>query len=449
MPCSLVNVEVQNGHKCRLRHATAILVGMIWFLAGGVPPTRGQGSELAKLAGIHVTGSQRFSEKEIIRVTGLAIGMNLWAQTLQEATNRLLATGAFAEVKFRYYIRGSAMTAEFQVTDAEKFVPCSFENFVWFSDDELDQMLRARVPLFAGQVPLTGDLAEKAARSLEDLLASRKIAGRVQSMPYVKLGGSVAVMQFRVEGAALPIARVQYEGIRQVNPALVNEATKFLIGKEYERTLVQDFAQKSVSAVYLKRGFLRVDFAAPHAQPPAGGMGAGPVTVTVPVDEGPRYQLAEVRWAGNTAFPATDLAKLLHLRAGEPVDAVQLEEDLESAKDLYATRGYLLAQVEPRPTLNEAARTASYDLTVREGDLYRMGDLAIMGVDAPTAVAFEARSTLRPGMPFNKSYWNTFIRESLEYLAQRASGWKTEFQMSVREANKTVNVTIRFRAPGR
>jgi len=451
MEPSLAPEGASSGRK-RLPHFPSVLCLLFCFVGThgyGAREAQTQGSELAKLTGIRIVGSQRFSEAEIIKGSGLAVGMSLWARNLQEATNRLLATGVFADVKYRYYIRGSAMKAEFQVVDAANFLPCSFENFVWFSDEELLKELRSRVPLFTGQVPATGNLAERVAVSLQDLLASRKIAGQVRFMPLARLGRSDAMLQFEIEGPVISIYRTEFEGVRQIDVSLLDEASRFLIGKAYGRSFVHDFASRKLADVYLKRGYLQVAFGTPRPQPLPEGGATHQVAVTIPVEEGLQYRLAGIRWAGNTVFPSGDLAKLLHLLPREPVDAVQLQEDLESVQELYGTRGYLFARVGPKPALDDAARAASYDLEVHEGDLYRMGDLTLIGVDAPTARALRERSRLRPGMPFDRSYWKVFLRESVDYLSQRAPGWKVEYQQSVVEATKSVDVTVRFRSPGR
>ena len=63
--------------------------------------------------------------------------------------------------------------------------------------------------------------------------------------------------------------------------------------------------------------------------------------MTIPVAPGRQYKVAGVTWTGNTVFPSEKLQSLIHLRVGEPANAVQLVEDIQMIQQLYGTRGYV------------------------------------------------------------------------------------------------------------
>lgn len=398
----------------------------------------------SKLVAVRVTGSRRFTEAEIVRASGLAVGKEVSEQALKEAASRLGATGLFAEVKYRYTTHGPDLTAEFQVSDAPKLLVCKFENFVWFTDEELRSKLRAQVPLFKGEVPPTGNQPEKLSAALEGLLKARGIKGHVQSAPQGRIGGPVEAIQFRVEGVAILIHQVEFKGAAQVDAAALQAAVQPLIGKDYEHAFVTSFAENNLTPLYWQGGYLRVVFGSPVARiVKASGAGTS-VAVTIAINEGPRYRLREIHWTGNSVFPASELAKSIHLNPGEPINATQLQQDLEGVQEMYSTKGYFLALVTSKPTLDDAARTASYELQVREGELFRMGKLEITGVEPFRAEALKKGCRLKAGDAYDKRYWKEFIRDSGRYLSVTPSGWKVDFKQSVNEAGKTVDVIIGF-----
>jgi len=65
---------------------------------------------------------------------------------------RLGDTGAFSDVGYTFSYSGMGTKLEFQVVDADKFLPAHFEDFVWFSDQELHARLKRHVPLFNGEI---------------------------------------------------------------------------------------------------------------------------------------------------------------------------------------------------------------------------------------------------------------------------------------------------------
>jgi len=407
-----------------------------WIALPASPP--------GKLIAVHVTGSQRFTETEIVRVSGLAVGKEVSEPALKDAASRLGATGLFSEVKYRYTTRGPDLTAEFQVSDATNLLPCKFENFVWFSDDELRSKLRAQVPLFKGDVPPSGNQQEKVAAALEGLLKPRGIKGRVQSTPLGREGGPIEAIQFRVEGVAILIQQVDFKGAAHIEAAALQAAVQPLLGKDYEQTFASSFAANNLTPVYGQRGYLRVAFGSPSARIVKAGAAGTSVAVTIPIIEGQQYRLREIRWTGNAVVASSELAKSIHLNPGEPVNTTQLQTDLESVQDAYAAKGYLLAAVTSKPTLDDSARTASYELLVREGDLFRMGKLEIVGIERFRAASLRKNCRLKTGDPYDKTYWKTFIQDSGRYLAVAPAGWKVDFKQAINETDKTVDVTIGF-----
>src|SRR5215467_5388569 len=114
------------------------------------------------LARILITGSERYQQDDLMRATGLTVNAQVTADDLQNAANRLGNSGAFSSVQFLFKPvtgpRGS-VEADFQVTDAEKFLPAVFENLVWFNESELQAALHQDVPLYNGQLPTSGNMS--------------------------------------------------------------------------------------------------------------------------------------------------------------------------------------------------------------------------------------------------------------------------------------------------
>src|SRR6202158_1506378 len=104
-------------------------------------PTRGKASvvDANKLTALKVTGTARYTDKEILAASGLQIGQNAADADFKEAAQRLGDSGLFNDVVYSYSSSGAGVRLEMQLADAEqsKLVPAHFENFVGFTDDEL------------------------------------------------------------------------------------------------------------------------------------------------------------------------------------------------------------------------------------------------------------------------------------------------------------------------
>lgn len=428
---------------CPKRLVTPGVVVAILMLAT-LAALRAPAADTFRLEGVKVAGSNRYQESEIARAAGLKICGSVTLEGLNEAAGKLASIGVFSKVNYSYTTQGYTLTVVFKVEDAPKLLPCSFENFVWFTPDELQQDLRARVPLYQGYAPPGGKMLEAISAELAALLESRGIHAQVQFGSAAAMGGPVQGMQLRVVGVPIPVRRVEFTGIQKIDPALLQKAALPLIDKDYDGSFIRNFSRRALVGVYHQQGYLRAEFGEPTVRLLAGDPTPNAVVVSTSVSEGEQYSLKEVAWSGESAILYTDLAKSLHVAIGSPANIVQLEQDVLALLLLFHPKGYLQANAKPNAVLDDASRSAVYQIEIRQGDLFRLGKLEIAGLDDTLAAAIEKRSQLRPGDPYDSTYWNRFLQDVVRQLPKNESGWKFQAQPTIRSDTKTVDVRLTF-----
>jgi len=104
------------------------------------------------------------------------------------------------------------------------------------------------------------------------------------------------------------------------------------------------------------------------------------------------------------------------VKAGETANAIQLEKDLEAVKQLYGTRGYVAASVSVEEKPDDSRPTVQYLVRISEGDVYRMGDLKIHGLDSNATARLENDWTLRPGDVYDSSYPGRFVEQAYKEI---------------------------------
>ena len=111
---------------------------------------------------------------------------------------------------------------------------------------------------------------------------------------------------------------------------------------------------------------------------------------------------------------------------------------------LYRNRGYMTVQVKPDAQFDEEKSTVHYDLNVVEGDLYKMGELEIAGLDTQAKARLQAAWTLREGQPYNADYLRKFLLDTRD-LVPRGVRWAVSIHETLEAKDKTVDVEIRFK----
>ena len=102
------------------------VAGFIFFLLVSAAvaqkqPARGKVSAVAanKLTALKVTGTARYTDKEILAASGLQIGQNAADGDFREAAQRLGDSGLFSDVVYSYSSSGAGVRLEMQLADAE------------------------------------------------------------------------------------------------------------------------------------------------------------------------------------------------------------------------------------------------------------------------------------------------------------------------------------------
>lgn len=418
------------------------LLGLLLLFQFSFAQTLAKAKLSYKLISIQVKGANRLSPEQIASASGLKIGEFVDDNAFKQSAERLGNTGLFTELTYSYKYSTAGCALEFQVTENDKLVPIVFDNFVWFKDDELLDLLRSRVPLFTGSLPLGGELADQVARALNSLLAERKIEGKAEYLRAAKEDGPVDSYVYKVNFHSVVMRNFDFPGASERERAALEAAAKPLAGQDFLRSRMKVVSQKDLLPIYLARGYLKAGFGDAQAKVAQDGAQTL-VDVSISVKPGAQYKLADLQWAGNTVFTSDKLLPLVRLKAGEPVDAVELSRNIEEIQKLYGTRGYLFARVDPTLEFNDAQSAVRYQLNVTEGEQFRMGELVIDGLDPDSTKKMAAQWQLKAGAPFDNTYVNRFFKVMYRDVGLHGS-WNVVPKQAVNQQNRTVSVTLHF-----
>ena len=395
-----------------------------------------------RLLSVHVKGLNHFKEDDIVRATGLRLGQSATDQDFQQAVEKLGDTGLFADVAYNYRYTSAGCDLDLQIAENDKLVPIVFDNFVWFSDDQLISLLRAQMPLFDGKLPLRGSFSDQVADALNAILAQRNISGHAEYLESGAFNGPLDSYVYQVKFHPVVIRNIDFPGAAPSELPALQAAAKPLSGQEYLRSKMRPNERLNLLPVYLARGYLKTQFADSQAKVVQDGPRTL-VDVSFPVTPGIQYRVSQVKWEGVSAFPVEQLKKLLHLKNGEPANAVQLGDDLRAVQKLYGTKGYLMADILGHPSMDDSAATVAYDIKVTEGDVFHMGELLIDGIDSSAASKLAAQWQMKKGDVYDASYLGRFFNNMYHEVGLTGS-YSVVPKENINREDKTVAVALHF-----
>ena len=420
-------------------------------------PALNQPSDAArKLIAVKATGSKRFSENAIAAASGLQIGAIAGDDDFKKAARRLGDTGAFTDIAYTFSYTSAGTKLELHVSDAAQFVPARFEDFVWFSDEELQRTLRERVPLFTGQLPVFGRLQEHVSDVLQAMLVEKGIPGHVHSErihrqdPQVE-DGAVEAIDYTVADVLIRIRNIDFTSAGPDELPPLESAARRVSGVEYSRDRFSALVQHDFLPVYHAHGYLKASFGAPQphvakSEPDADeNRNLTLVDVAVTVTPGTQYKLDRLEWSGNHEIATDTLQSMVSAKPGQPANTVQLGDDLAAIRTLYGSRGFITTSIKPEAQFDDAAGSVVIRLNVNEGYVYHMGDLEFRGIDNSLTAKLRNAWKIRPGEVFDATYLKQYLPEARKLLPA-ALDWDIAPHVTANVRDKAVDVDFQLTA---
>jgi outer membrane protein insertion porin family len=401
-----------------------------------------------RLDKIEVSGLQRVTEAQVIEASGLEVGQQVDVAALDAAAERLLGTGLFTKLGYRYRTKGveAVVTFEVEESKAERNIPVVFDNLVWFTDEELARAVRNELPTFDGKAPESSGAVASITRALERLLRARKIPGQVDYMASANMAGGNPKHVFSVKGVSVPVCAIRFPGSAGLTEKELIGNSSPILNADYSQEFVEGFAEATLKPLYWQRGYLRASFGRPGAAIAADeGNCKGGVSVSVPVEEGLAYSWERAVWAGNSALTAAELDAALGMKTGEIADGLKIDKALREVRAAYGRKGYIFLSLKPRQEFADDTRRVTYGFDIREGSQFRMGTLAVNGLAAADANRLKEKWALRPGDVYNASYVDEFLKKNLMSVARPGAMRKIETSVKPDRQKLTVDVTLDFK----
>ena len=408
-----------------------------------MPPTARQ------LIAIKVTGSKRFPEEVIAAATGLQMGAAVSDDDFKKAARRLGDLGVFTDIAYSFTYSSAGTKLELHVTDAGKFVPAHFEDFVWFTDEELRKRIKEHAPLFDGELPLFGRLADEVSDVLQAMLVEHSIPGHVEYQRVGKQDGPVESISYHVNDVLIEVRNIEFAGAAPADVPALEAAGRRLPEHEYSRSRLNQLVQRQLLPVYYERGYLKAQFGEPQpkvVKQPGAETEDGPrnhtiVDVTFAVTPGQQYKLKSLQWSGNHEFPTETLQKMVRAEPGQPANTIRLGDNVKDIQKLYGSRGFISATIKPEAEFDDTAGTVAIRLDVTEGSVFHMGELEFRGLDNSLMAKLRGAWKIRFGEVYDSTYLSEYLPAAHKLLPPTLD-WDVAPHVTANVRDKTVDVDL-------
>ena len=103
------------------------------------------------------------------------------------------------------------------------------------------------------------------------------------------------------------------------------------------------------------------------------------IYITVNVTEGEKYTISEVKLAGDTIVPDTELQQLITVKKGDTFSRSNITQSSKAISDRLSNDGYAFANVNPVPDVNKELHTAAFTFFIDPGKRVYVRRINIVG----------------------------------------------------------------------
>jgi hypothetical protein len=287
----------------------------------------------------------------------------------------------------------------------------SYDNFPWYADSELDDAIRKLLPFYDGHLPEAGDVVERAADALKQLIATREPHAEITHQVVLSPLADGSEQQFTVAGVVPKIASMEFSDPKLTQDLAVRAHMPEILNHPFSRMTIDLFLAEQIRPIYQQAGFLRAKIGPAEVRLTGDPNQKLPeqIPVYVPCEPGAIYKWKGVEWKGNTAISTITLTNALGMKPGDAANGQAIEGAWERVREEYGQRGYLETKVTPVPVFDDAAHTISFDVSIAEGLQYRYGSMTISGMSLTGERMIREAWTMKPGDLFDKKVFEDLL----------------------------------------
>lgn len=174
--------------------------------------------------------------------------------------------------------------------------------------------------------------------------------------------------------------------------SLINLGSGRLVDSELQRDL------ENIRSFYALQGYGQAEVG-----PPRIDERERELRLEIPVVEGPRQQVVDLRFEGIEALDLGALRDNLPLRAGGPFHPFLLEQTLNSLRQAYKDKGYAEAQVSAGVEWNEDRTLADVTIRALEGEQMILDRVIVRGNQRTESEVIKRTLGVTPGDPISEA----------------------------------------------
>jgi len=413
--------------------------GVLSFADESEPSETHDSSEgkFESITSIKISGNNTLSEDAVMNVLTLKVGQTPSKQSVRNNVKSLIETGYFSDVSIAQDPDG-ALTIHLQEKPTLRDV--DFEGFTVVSDSSFKDKLLTKPYSILDEKKLAQDLKTIEQEYVEKGYYLAKATYTLQPTGQKNVFNIIFSV---IENIPVSVRQVNllgnnYFADSQLKGFMMTRSKtwlSFLNSSGIFRDEFLDADQNNLAFFYRDNGFAEATVATPNAILDKSKTN---VDVSFYIEQGERFKIDKITFAGDLIVPQGDLKKKLTLHEGEYYKISKFSNDMRILKNFYGDRGYAFAYVYPSFDIDRLNKTYSVTYHITPGTKAYFKRINITGNEKTRDNVIRRALKVSEGELFNATKLEKSKAE-IEYLGFFS---KVEVLQNADEKSGFINLTF-------
>lgn len=379
-----------------LRALPGVLAAL--FLAAA-PAAR---AEAPTVKDIKVEGLRRVDPVAIRRVLAQKKGEPLDRKKVDADIRAIMRLGFFQDVEVLAEGDTARPNLVYRVREKPTVHEATITGNVDLSKDDLKDTVDVKAYSVYDPAAVKKDVKKIQDKYVEKGFFLAEVTSEVKQLP----DNQVDVVYLVNEKAKVQVRQLNFVGNRQVRkeeltPYLQTQEGSLLSLISNSGTFKEDAFEKdqqAVQALYLDKGFVNIKVGKPTIALTPDKTG---LFITIPVEEGEKYNIGKIEFAGETLGEEAALRRIIRTKSGELFSRSKVGGDLFAVGDHFKDMGYAYANVTPLTNTDPKTRIVDLSYEIQPGPLVYFERIEITGNDKTRDKVVRRELRIYEGQKYN------------------------------------------------
>jgi outer membrane protein insertion porin family len=331
-----------------------------------------------KVTRIEVKGNRRIDKDAILSVMQTREGEILAPARLREDLKAIFKMGFFTNVKFEVSDTPEGRILAVIVQEKPAIRQIMIQGNRKIKEKKILEAMDLKPFTVASETAIVENVAKVEKLYAEKGFYQAKISYTLQPVTDTEVN---LVLNIN-EGGKVYVKKIEFEGntafkdkqLRAVMETKEKTLLTFFTGAgKLDKDILERDVEK-VAAFYFNNGYVRAKVGEPRLD-----IKEGNIFITIPVEEGPQYQVGQVDLQGDLLEDKEKLKKGLAIAKRKVYSREVVQQDLTNLADFYADKGYANADITPLVKEDDVNRQVNIIFDIRQGNKVYFERIEIAG----------------------------------------------------------------------